>query len=341
LRADDAIVDAFIEEYFRGKPLRARLHIRDLTPAELALCQAACEVCSDGQNIYAGVETLAAFSKLSVRQTQRLIGHREKPPGVPLVPWPHSLLARRWWRLVAPSNPHKRRPATYAITEVAMPIDPAVRSLAVFRNRARQRTLAGVTPPRKPWEQTVPIVEDATYLVTPCHQGGDDSVTLVTPCHQTGDTMSPYPKSLYSKSTSVTSSSNPVDVWGTNKAPGDTMSPVPPGFDRRAVSQAILQSVEIDHAGVEQIIHDSLEVRPDLQTEEALYFLSQRVAQIHAGTIRNPAGFLRVTLPKCFDGEAFGEWRNRRTAAAKIPAQCPACRGEVSEGTCTFCGSRV
>jgi hypothetical protein len=108
-------------------PLRARLHWYLLNVAEFALLTAMCEHCSDGSTIWAAIPRLAAHSKLSERQAQRLI---------------RNLCARRILTQLAPANAwNKRRPATYRINEMVMVDDPR---MAPYRTD--QFSLPGIRP---------------------------------------------------------------------------------------------------------------------------------------------------------------------------------------------------
>lgn len=164
----------------RPPPLRARLYRYKLSSSELSVLQAMCEHCSSGETIWVSISRLAAYTKLSERQVQRIIGAR--PNGQP--PWPGSLLARHILRELAPANSKNRsRPATYAINESALREDPTVMR---YVRRQSQCTLPGFNVPSAPGERILDEYEP-TQRVTPRHQ------TLVTLCHQSGDTMSPNP----------------------------------------------------------------------------------------------------------------------------------------------------
>lgn len=91
-------------------PLRARLHWYLLNVAEFALLTAMCERSSDGSTIWQAIPRLAAYSKLSERQVQRVM---------------RNLCTRGILTQLAPANArHERRPATYRINELAMVDDP-------------------------------------------------------------------------------------------------------------------------------------------------------------------------------------------------------------------------
>lgn len=159
----------------RQPPLRARLHWYELTTAELALLTAMCEQCSDGSTIWAAISRLAAYSKLSERNVQRLI---------------RGFCKRGVLSQLAPSNAAKHRPTTYRINEAALHDDPR---MLPYRNR--QQLLPGIVRTAVPGE---PIEDRAP--VTPCHPIPDTlSPQPVTPCHPSGDTTSPDSKAFDSR----------------------------------------------------------------------------------------------------------------------------------------------
>jgi hypothetical protein len=159
-------------------PLRARLHWYKLTRSELAFLTAAAELMKDVE-LYASVSRLAAYSKLSDRQVQRIIA---------------SFTDRGVLTELAPPNAEKRRPATYRFNEEALESDPRMRR---WPQAWLQRTLPGIVkPPKLGIGQ--PVVTDEgcdstgdTVSLVRCQQ-----VTrpLVTQCHQSGDTTSSNPK---------------------------------------------------------------------------------------------------------------------------------------------------
>jgi hypothetical protein len=156
-------------------PLRARLHWYQLSASELSLLTAMCEHCSDGSTIWASIARLAAYSKLSERNVQRLV---------------RGLCGRGILTQLAPSSTAKRRPTTYRINEAALQDDQRM-----VPYRAYQQQLPAIRRPAVPGEP----IPDAT-LVTPRHQSCDMlSPQPMTPCHPSGDTASPNSKAFDSK----------------------------------------------------------------------------------------------------------------------------------------------
>ena len=72
----------------------------------------------------------------------------------------------------------------------------------------------------------------------------------------------------------------------------------------------------VDEAAAEQLLQACRRFRPDCTTEEIGCFISQKVdLVIQSGKIQNPTGFVLSTVPQCFQGSAFEQFRRRRQAA--------------------------
>jgi hypothetical protein len=150
-------------------PLRARLHWYKLTRSELAFLVAAAELMRDVE-LFASVSRLAAYSKLSDRQVQRIIA---------------SFIERGILTELAPPNTEKRRPATYRFNEEALEMDPRMRR---WPQAWLQRILPGIVKR--------PKIGVPQSVVSDGAPGDTVSPVLVSPCHQSGDTMSPNPKAF-------------------------------------------------------------------------------------------------------------------------------------------------
>ena len=169
-------------------PLRARLHRYKLTVAEFALLTAMVEHCSDGSTIRTSAPRLAAYSKLSRRQvdrvTQELVGC--------------GILTE-----LAPSRKgSKRRCAIYRLNEEAMQLDPRMQP---YLRQTTQRLLPGILKPKKPLPAPMQPVSDLPPAAE--QSQGDDQAGLRTldttstdpadlghHVHETLDTMSTDPK---------------------------------------------------------------------------------------------------------------------------------------------------
>jgi predicted transcriptional regulator len=56
---------------------------------------------------------------------------------------------------------------------------------------------------------------------------------------------------------------------------------------------------------------------PDCRTEEVLYFAQGKASVCVGGRIKNPVGFLLATVPKCFEGPAFVNFRREEQRKAE------------------------
>lgn len=136
-----------------------------------------CEHCSDGSTIWAGIPRLAAYSKLSERNVQRLI---------------RRFCDRGILSQLAPENTAKHRPVTYRLNEAALEDDPRMTPY-----RERQEQLPGI--------RRVPVSGEPIPdrdLVTRYHPTDDKTgAHLVTRCHQPGDEVSPDSKAFDPRAT--------------------------------------------------------------------------------------------------------------------------------------------
>jgi len=66
----------------------------------------------------------------------------------------------------------------------------------------------------------------------------------------------------------------------------------------------------VDAAAVQRLIDECRRHAADATEAEIAYFVSQKLACARqAGNIRNPVGFLLTTVPACFEGESFRQFR--------------------------------
>jgi hypothetical protein len=78
---------------------------------------------------------------------------------------------------------------------------------------------------------------------------------------------------------------------------------------------------DVDDASVVALIHACREKTPDATEEEIHYFVRIKADLMHRmGTVKSPMGFLKTSVPRCFEGESFRQFREaeakRREAAA-------------------------
>jgi len=323
-------------------PLHARLFWYVLTSSELILLKAMVEHCWDGSCIWASIERLAAYSKLSVSQIQRLIGAGPNGDGFDKRgnAIMDGLVHRRILIPVAKASAAKRRPATYKLNEAALKEDPRMmeyRSQEMQESlpgihlsavpgqpvRPRQKSLPGVYGPPKPRQNKLPgmlALPDAANrsdglapLVAPCDQSGVTMrpAPLVSPCDQSGRTMRPdYLDSRRNES---------VEVFGV--VPGSVIveNPERPTTPETVPSELAtgLREIlpEIDDAAIRQIFQACKVNADDCTVEEVLHFAQTKAPFLVKAT--NPTGFLIHAIPLCVTPSALLALRDRRQREEK------------------------
>jgi hypothetical protein len=80
------------------------------------------------------------------------------------------------------------------------------------------------------------------------------------------------------------------------------------GFD--GIVKAMNQVAYADDHAAEQLLLECQAIVPDVTAEEICIFIAEKSVLVRrTPTIQNPIGFLLVTVPKCFVGEAFQQFR--------------------------------
>lgn len=121
----------------RQAPLRARLHQYQLTKSEFAFLSAMCEHSSDGSMVYAAMQRLATYAKLSRRHADRLVnGYLDPRTGKRV----EGLIERKILTRIAKPGA-KKRTAIYRINEYALREAPKMQS---YSQQATQMDLPGV-----------------------------------------------------------------------------------------------------------------------------------------------------------------------------------------------------
>jgi hypothetical protein len=93
-------------------------------------------------------------------------------------------------------------------------------------------------------------------------------------------------------------------------------------FDRTTVSKALNQFWTVDDAATEQLIKACRKVRPDAEAEEIAFFVDEKLQIARANrNITNPTGLILATVPQCFSGHSFDEFRRRRQERSKLLAE--------------------
>jgi len=133
-------------------PLFARLYRYRLSHAQRAVLQAMAEHSSDGQEMFASIERIAAYTGLSARRVQQVLHGQPAVRFAPADP-PLRVEARPARRavpglielgvlaLLKPANTESRRPATYRIDESKLQVDPRTASYT-SRQRVFERASA-------------------------------------------------------------------------------------------------------------------------------------------------------------------------------------------------------
>ena len=96
------------------------------------------------------------------------------------------------------------------------------------------------------------------------------------------------------------------------KASSKSSSTSPPTFVE--LTQGLLQIFPfIDNEAITILWAECKARAADCTTEEVLYFSHKKAAICRNGKIQNPIGFLLAAVPKCFDGQAFTNFREEQT----------------------------
>jgi predicted transcriptional regulator len=111
-------------------------------------------------------------------------------------------------------------------------------------------------------------------------------------------------KNLLEKPTSA-STTAPSSEATTTTAPAELISGL----------QKLLEFVDTEAA---TLLWNECRLRvPDCQADEVLYFAQGKASVCAGGRINNPVGFLLTTVPKCFEGPAFANFRRAEQRKAE------------------------
>jgi hypothetical protein len=93
-------------------------------------------------------------------------------------------------------------------------------------------------------------------------------------------------------------------------------------LDRVTVSKALNKFWTVDDAAAEQLIKACRNVRPDAEAEEIAFFVDEKlqIARVNRN-ITNPTGLVLATVPQCFSGHSFNEFRRRRQERRRLLAE--------------------
>ena len=81
--------------------------------------------------------------------------------------------------------------------------------------------------------------------------------------------------------------------------------------------EALRQYVFPDDDAVRVIITNCRKSAPDASFDEIVHFIHEKGRVLRNGRISNPLAYLIVYVPKCFQGEAFRQYREEQLRAEK------------------------
>lgn len=101
----------------------------------------------------------------------------------------------------------------------------------------------------------------------------------------------------------------------------------------KRVAEALREFGKPDQDAVVQLIRSCRREAPDCTEEEIIHFVQAKGRLLKNGSIQNPIGFLLTSVPKCFAGESFHEFRKEREhgEAAAPPAFNPTAEQRIEE----------
>jgi hypothetical protein len=95
-----------------------------------------------------------------------------------------------------------------------------------------------------------------------------------------------------------------------------------PEFDVQPLSQALNRYWPVDEAAAHQLFRACRRVRPDAQADEIVFFVEEKSEMIRGNrNITNPTGLILATVPQCFEGRTFEEFRRRRNEHLRLAAE--------------------
>lgn len=299
------MVDEQAKDEPKEIPLHARLFWYQLEPLELLALKGMVEHCWDGSCIWMSIPRLAAYTKISEKQLQRIIGgyderRKDEVSGTWNVVQHHrGLVERGILTQLAKEKPAKRRPATYRLNEAALSLDPKMRGYiseerqgilpGVDRRpvpgekvRPRQKTFPGMHRAERPRQRELQIPPDT---VSPVARG-----TLPTQCRQSPDTVSP--DSLHESLRTCVYGSNGFSGLKSNQKENiPTTTETFPVELQKGLREFV---PEMDAAAIKRIWQIFRQAVPDCGVGEILYFAGMKAQSLHVA--KNPTGFLISTL---------------------------------------------
>ena len=99
-------------------------------------------------------------------------------------------------------------------------------------------------------------------------------------------------------------------------------SPEQLDLDVRQISDAMSQHWPVDQAAAQQLLRQCRGVRRDAEIDEIVFFVNEKLQiALTNPSIKNPTGLILATVPQCFEGSTFEEFRRRRNDALRLRAE--------------------
>ncbi len=93
-------------------------------------------------------------------------------------------------------------------------------------------------------------------------------------------------------------------------------------LDVRQISDAMSQHWPVDEAAAQQLLRQCRSVRRDAEIGEIVFFINEKLQiALTNKNIKNPTGLILATVPQCFEGATFQEFRRRRNEALRLAAE--------------------
>ncbi len=93
-------------------------------------------------------------------------------------------------------------------------------------------------------------------------------------------------------------------------------------LDVRQISEALSQHWSVDEAAAQQLLRQCRAIRRDAEIDEIVFFINEKLQiALTNKNIKNPTGLILATVPQCFEGSAFQEFRRRRNEGLRLAAE--------------------
>ena len=93
-------------------------------------------------------------------------------------------------------------------------------------------------------------------------------------------------------------------------------------LDVRQISDALTQHWPVDEAAAQQLLRQCRSIRRDAEIDEIVFFINEKLQiALTNKNIKNPTGLILATVPQCFEGATFQEFRRRRNEGLRAAAE--------------------